>query len=75
MPSDIENCAATLPGTGDDKVVFTEATDVEKFAAAALELENWPERCSMAGDIISYNEIVALAEKIRGLFLSFNLAQ
>ncbi|KIJ28626.1 hypothetical protein M422DRAFT_54518 [Sphaerobolus stellatus SS14] len=63
---DVEHCTARLPGTGDDKVGFTAADDIGKFVAASLELPKWPERSSMAGEILTYNDVVAIAEKIRG---------
>lgn len=63
---DVEKGEAVIPGKGDNKVVFTSAGDVAAFVAASLDLETWPERSSMAGDVLSYNQVVEIAERVRG---------
>ena len=34
--------------------------------AAALDLERWEEEMGMAGETMSYNEVVAVIEKVMG---------
>ncbi|EKM60079.1 uncharacterized protein PHACADRAFT_138514 [Phanerochaete carnosa HHB-10118-sp] len=63
---DIENCKATLPGDGSTYLVYTRAEDIGKFVAASLDLEKWPEFSQMRGDRKRLNEILQLAEQVRG---------
>lgn len=65
---DVENCSGMIPGDGNKPVVMTRAEDVGTFVAAALDLPKWPEVSRMAGDRLSYNEILVLVENIRGQF-------
>lgn len=55
---------ATIPGTGDELVAFTKATDVGKFVVAALELKTWPEKSAMASEVLTYNQVVDIAEDV-----------
>ena len=66
MVLDVENCTAMVPGDGNVPVVMTRAEDVGAFVAAALDLPQWPEVSRMAGDRMSYNEVLKLAESVRG---------
>ena len=66
---DVENYTAILPGLGEDKVAFTEAKDVGRFVAASLDLPRWPKQLNMVGEKLTYNEVVAIAEKVRGKIL------
>ncbi|PSR74421.1 hypothetical protein PHLCEN_2v9833 [Hermanssonia centrifuga] len=63
---DVENYSAKIPGDGNSEISWTRGEDVGAFVAASLELESWPEVSWMAGDRKSFNEILKLAEKIRG---------
>ena len=63
---DIENCSAYLAGDGNTEVVLTRAEDVGAFVAASLDLPKWPEESNMEGDRLSYKDVIAIAEKIRG---------
>jgi uncharacterized protein YbjT (DUF2867 family) len=63
---DVENATATVPGTGDQKTAFTTGEDVGAFVAASLELDKWPENSGMVGDVKTYNEVIKLAENVRG---------
>ncbi|EEB99064.1 hypothetical protein MPER_01318 [Moniliophthora perniciosa FA553] len=63
---DISKAAADVPGDGTTKYAFTTAEDVGQFTAAATQLETWPEDSDMAGDVISINEIIRIAESITG---------
>jgi len=62
----VENYTAILPGLGEDKVAFTEVNDVGRFVAASLDLPQWPKQLNMVGDKFTYNEVVVIAEKVRG---------
>lgn len=63
---DVENAKASLVGDGNAPVMYTRGEDVGAFVAASLDLQKWPELSSMAGDTKSYNQVIELAEKIRG---------
>lgn len=63
---DVENCTARVPGDGSAYVVLTRGEDVGKFVGASLDLEKWPEVSRMRGDRRTLNEVVKLAETVRG---------
>jgi nucleoside-diphosphate-sugar epimerase len=66
---DIEKGLAAIPGTGDERFTVTYSKD---FALVILKLldveERWPERLYLSGSDITLNELVAHAEKIRGIW-------
>jgi hypothetical protein len=66
---DVENAVAAIPGDGDVRIAFTYSRDIGDFVAAALELDVWPEASFMAGDKISFNEMLTIAEKTRGMYI------
>jgi hypothetical protein len=77
MPSevpfvDIEACQATIPGTGEEKVVWTHTTDVAKFVsrAVSMSLGTWKEDSWIVGDKVTFHQILAAAEKARGVKFS-----
>ncbi|MCJ1471954.1 hypothetical protein MMC13_000596 [Lambiella insularis] len=55
---------ADIPGDGNKKVTFTTMGDVGRFVTAALDLEKWDEEMGMVGETASFNEVLALAERI-----------
>ncbi|KAH8924452.1 NAD(P)-binding protein, partial [Atractiella rhizophila] len=57
---------ATIPGTGDEPVIFTLAQDIGKIVVQALALEKWEEDSWIPGTKSTYNEVVKLAEEITG---------
>ncbi|KAI5456759.1 hypothetical protein BGZ63DRAFT_428865 [Mariannaea sp. PMI_226] len=59
---DYENGKAVVAGDGNTPVVITHSTDVARFVAAALDLEEWPEASVIRGDKVTLNELVAFAE-------------
>jgi hypothetical protein len=61
--------AAAIPGSGDTPVVFTHTFDVAKYVAALVGQPDWPEQSIIIGDKRTWNEVVAIAEDIKGLFL------
>ncbi|GME49632.1 hypothetical protein A1O9_00362 [Neofusicoccum parvum] len=63
---DIENKAAAIPGTGNEKVDFTYTFDVAKFVVASLDLPEWPEDSLIIGDKKTFNEVLKIAEEARG---------
>ncbi|THX80309.1 hypothetical protein D6D04_04656 [Aureobasidium pullulans] len=63
---DVDNKAATIPGSGDDKMVFTYTYDVARFIAEVLTLPKWDEITTIVGDRVTLNEFVQLAEEARG---------
>jgi uncharacterized protein YbjT (DUF2867 family) len=63
---DVENGTASVPGTGEEKVALTAGEDVGAFVAASLELDKWPEHSGMVGEVKTFNEVIKLAENIRG---------
>ncbi|KAF4984069.1 hypothetical protein FDECE_17167 [Fusarium decemcellulare] len=63
---DIENKAAGIPGTGNDRAAFTYSYDLAKFVASFLTLMNWDRETYVMSDKITWNEFLALAEEARG---------
>ncbi|KAI8720003.1 NmrA domain-containing protein [Fusarium sp. LHS14.1] len=64
---DMVNNSAAIPGSGDVPVVFTYTQDVAKFVSASLTLPRWSSRTWIVGDKVTWNEIVALAERAKGV--------
>ncbi|KAF2106600.1 hypothetical protein BDV96DRAFT_654602 [Lophiotrema nucula] len=60
---DIANRQAALPGNGNSLITFTYSFDVARFVVAALDLSEWPEESRIAGDALTWNEVVRLAEE------------
>ncbi|KAB2574023.1 uncharacterized protein LTHEOB_12152 [Lasiodiplodia theobromae] len=63
---DLASCKAAIPGDGEQKVTFTYTFDVARFVVAALDLEVWEEESCIAGDTVTWNEFVRMAEEVRG---------
>ncbi|OHW97499.1 NmrA-like family protein [Colletotrichum incanum] len=63
---DVANDAASIPGSGDVPVVFTHTFDVARFVAALLEHTDWRPESYIIGDKLTFNDLVRLAEKIKG---------
>lgn len=63
---DVEHCSAHLAGDGSAQVVLTRIEDVAAFIAASLDLPRWPEVSRMTGQLLSFNKIVEIAERVRG---------
>ncbi|CAD0021147.1 hypothetical protein D6C86_03754 [Aureobasidium pullulans] len=70
---DVDNKAATIPGSGDDKMVFTYTYDVARFVAEVLTLPKWDEITTIVGDRVTLNEFVQLAEEARGTTVSSSM--
>ena len=67
---DIANRAAGIPGSGDTKAAYTYSGDVAKFIVAALGMSagSWRKHSVMVGERRSLNEILRIAESVRGDF-------
>ncbi|KAK7061071.1 hypothetical protein VNI00_000806 [Paramarasmius palmivorus] len=63
---DLSKATVEVPGDGNATYAWTTAEDVGRFTAAATQLEAWPEELSMAGDLISTNKLIEIAESITG---------
>lgn len=63
---DMANKAAAIPGTGNDTVSFTYTKDLAKFVIAALDLPKWDESLFCYGDKATWNELLSIAEEMRG---------
>ena len=64
---DIAARKAAIPGSGNDKVVFTYTKDVATFVRKVVESgEKWPRISQVVGDSVTFNEILEAAEKARG---------
>lgn len=64
---DIPAGKAAIPGSGDDRVTFTHTKDVAKFVRKLIESnDTWPNRSLIAGDVVTLNEVVEVAEQARG---------
>jgi hypothetical protein len=64
---DMVNNAAAIPGSGNVPVVFTHTTDIAKYVVALVNTTNWTERSIIIGDKVKWNELLALAESIKGM--------
>lgn len=63
---DIANGVAAIPGDGNDVICMIYTYDLANYLVRMLELEDWPEFSVFVGDQVTYNEILAIAEDIRG---------
>ncbi|KFX98684.1 hypothetical protein O988_04235 [Pseudogymnoascus sp. VKM F-3808] len=63
---DPENAKAAIPGDGSATILITHTTDVARFLAAALSLPDWPEKLIIQGDRLTLNEVVEVAESVKG---------
>ncbi|OJJ70460.1 hypothetical protein ASPBRDRAFT_180355 [Aspergillus brasiliensis CBS 101740] len=63
---DVENNVAAIPGDGNMPVTFTYTFDIARFLVAALDLERWPREFRIVGDELTFNELLKLAEEVKG---------
>ncbi|OJJ88705.1 uncharacterized protein ASPGLDRAFT_1499984 [Aspergillus glaucus CBS 516.65] len=63
---DLSNNVAEIPGDGNTPVTFTYTLDLAKYVLAILSLDEWPEESRVIGDEMTWNELVALAEEVKG---------
>ena len=67
---DIPNKVAVGLGTGTVPLVMTHTRDVGRFVVASLALDKWEKRSYMVGDRKSWNEVVEIAGKVAGKFMT-----
>lgn len=67
---DIANKAAGIPGSGNGQAAYTYSGDVAKFiiASIGMPLGSWKKHSVMIGDRRSLNEVLLIAESVRGTF-------
>ncbi|KAM0208117.1 hypothetical protein ACHAQI_007126 [Fusarium lateritium] len=64
---DFDHQRARIPGDGNTPLTVLHSFDIAKFTAALINDENkWPEISAFSGDRITFNEMVALAERTTG---------
>ena len=63
---DLANNMAAIPGDGNTPVTFTHTSDIGKFVAASIDLESWDHITYVAGDKATWNQIVQVAEEVKG---------
>lgn len=64
---DIANKFAGIPGTGDEPVTFTYTFDIGRMMASFLAKKGpWEKETYIKGDVITLNELLAIAEEARG---------
>ncbi|KAJ0366379.1 hypothetical protein COL154_003970, partial [Colletotrichum chrysophilum] len=63
---DLENHVAAIPGDGNNPMVLTHSRDIGRFVAALLGLPRWERMYYLAGDRVTVDEFVAIAEETSG---------
>ncbi len=63
---DVLGNTAAIPGDGNKPVTFTHTSDVGKFVAASVDLDEWDRVSVIIGDKMTMNEAVELAEEVKG---------
>lgn len=66
---DLLNCKAAIPGDGEDVLSFTYSVDLARFLVRMLDHDEWPEFSVVVGEDMTFNQLLRLAEKIRGRVL------
>jgi hypothetical protein len=69
---DVPARRAVVPGDGSAKVAFTLTSDIGKFIAVMLNLKKWDPVYNIAGDFVTLGEVVEIAERVVGKFMSHN---
>lgn len=64
---DVVHNVASIPGDGEMTQTFTHTTDIGKYTVAALSLDKWEQRYFIKGDALTWNQLVALAERVKGV--------
>ncbi|EAL93729.1 conserved hypothetical protein [Aspergillus fumigatus A1163] len=63
----IQHCQAAIPGDGNDVICMTYTYDMAAFLIRLLDVADWPEFSIMVGDEVTYNQLLEMAEEIRGV--------
>jgi nucleoside-diphosphate-sugar epimerase len=69
---DIENGVAAIPGTGNEKLSMTYTHDIAKFIVRLLEEPDWPEKCAVVGQDVTFNQLLRWAENATGKKFKFS---
>lgn len=64
---DISSCQAAIPGDGNDVICMTYTYDMAAFIVRLLDEEDWPEFSVIVGSQTTYNQLLQLAEELRGM--------
>ncbi|KAF2274022.1 uncharacterized protein EI97DRAFT_435402 [Westerdykella ornata] len=64
---DVDHDVAVIPGDGEMTQFFTHTTDIGKYIAALLSLEKWECKYYIKGDALTWNRLLALAERAKGV--------
>lgn len=65
---DMEKGIAVIPGSGNEKFTVTYSEDLARFIVRLIDTdEKWPQRGFLSGSDISVNELMEIAERIRGM--------
>ena len=57
---------AVIPGDGNNVICMTHTQDMANCLVRILDLDEWPEISVIVGDELTYNQLLAMAEEIRG---------
>ncbi|KAH7159547.1 hypothetical protein B0J13DRAFT_109050 [Dactylonectria estremocensis] len=57
---------AAVPGDGSARATFTTTQDMSKFVARLMDVEKWDKITTISNETLTFNQVVALAEKTRG---------
>ncbi|WAO95340.1 NmrA domain-containing protein [Fusarium falciforme] len=63
---DVANNTAAIPGSADVPVALTYTFDMAKLVAASLTLPKWELETYCIGDKVTWNELIAIAEEVKG---------
>ncbi|KAE8312543.1 hypothetical protein BDV41DRAFT_538770 [Aspergillus transmontanensis] len=63
---DVASCQAAIPGDGNDVICMTYTYDMAAFIVRLLDEEDWPEFSVIVGSQTTYNQLLQLAEELRG---------
>ncbi|KAJ5690903.1 hypothetical protein N7462_005295 [Penicillium macrosclerotiorum] len=63
---DILNARAIIPGDGNNVITMTYTYDMARFIVKLLDLEEWPEFSFIGGDDITFNQLLDIAQELRG---------
>ncbi|KAF5575535.1 nmra-like family [Fusarium pseudocircinatum] len=63
---DMHHDMAVVPGSGDISITVAFRDDVASFVAASLNLPRWPPETYLIGDSFTPNQLVEVAEAIKG---------
>ncbi|KAF2676089.1 NAD(P)-binding protein [Lentithecium fluviatile CBS 122367] len=64
---DVEAGIAGIPASGNVPIAFTYSRDIGRFVAALQSVEKWEQDYRIVGDTKTWNEVVAIAEKAKGV--------